>query len=82
MNSEEIKSKMLKENEVEADIKLEFIDLPMIHCYGQETADAIIDALAKTDQIDLFNNKVIQILLDYKWSLTKKYTLWQLFVPF
>lgn len=82
MDSKEIETKLFKESPVDADLKLEFLDLPKLHCYGNKSATAFFDALANTDSIDLFANRGIQTIIDYKWKLVKEYTLKKLFAPF
>ena len=32
--------------------------------------------------MDLFNSKAIKKIIEYKWPLTKKYTILKLFIPF
>lgn len=59
MDSKEIETKLFKESPVDADLKLEFLDLPKLHCYGNKSATAFFDALANTDSIDLFANRGI-----------------------
>lgn len=82
MDTKEIEKNLFKESPVESDIKLEFLDLPKLHCYGNKVTDSFFDSLANTDNIDLFANRGIQIIIDYKWNLAKEYTIRRLFAPF
>ena len=59
MDVKEIETSLFKESPVEQDIKLEFLDLPKLHCYGNKTTDEFFNALADTDNIDIFANKGI-----------------------
>lgn len=75
--------KMLFSNDPkEQEIKLEFLDMPLIHSYQEEVGDEFFKALAETDDIELFNYKSIQALIDYKWALAREYTVKILFIPF
>jgi hypothetical protein len=38
--------------------------------------------LSNVKDIDLFSNKVIRYLIDYKWPLVKEYTVKMLFIPY
>jgi len=82
MDTKDIEKSLFKESPVEADIRLEFLDLPKLHCYGNKTTTAFFDSLANTDNIELFSNRGIQTIIDYKWKLAKEYTIKRLFVPF
>ena len=73
---------MFKPSPVEQDIKLEFLDLPKLHCYGNKITDTFFDSLANTDNIELFANRAVQTIIDYKWKLAKEYTIKKLFTPF
>ena len=39
MDVKEIEKALFKTSPVESDIKLEFFDLPKLHCYGNEVSD-------------------------------------------
>lgn len=41
-----------------------------------------MSALAGTDDMELFNQKVIKRLIEFKWPLVKEYTIRKLFFPF
>jgi hypothetical protein len=44
---------------VEVDVKVEYLDLPGLHCFGEGTEDEFLDALADTEDLNLFNYKSI-----------------------
>lgn len=66
----------------ESEIKLEFLDMPRLHSYSQKSGDDFFKALADSDDIDLFQYRSIQALIDYKWALAREYTVRILFIPF
>jgi hypothetical protein len=41
-----------------------------------------MEALGDSENIEFFNHKSIQTLIDYKWPLVKEYTIKKLFFPF
>jgi len=82
MDVKEIEKTLFKESPVESDIRLEFLDLPKLHCYGNKVTDSFFDSLSNTDNIELFANRGIQTIIDYKWKLAKEYTIKRLFLPF
>lgn len=64
MDIEKTKTDILVENPIETNIKLEFLDLAKLHCHGSPESESFFQALAKTDDIELFNNRGIQIIID------------------
>ena len=40
------------------------------------------DALAESKDVSLFGRRGIQTIIDFKWSLTKEFTIKRLFIPF
>jgi hypothetical protein len=40
---------------VDSDIKIEYLDLPRLHCFGDPAGDAFFDSLANVDDLSLFN---------------------------
>jgi hypothetical protein len=54
-----LKSKVLKDSPLDADIKVELLDIPAIHCYQEPDGDRFFSALAETSQIDLFSHRSV-----------------------
>jgi hypothetical protein len=67
---------------VDAAIRIEYLDLPYLHCFGNPTADKFMEALGDVENIEYFKNRSIQTIIDYKWPLVKEYTIRRLFFPF
>lgn len=59
MDTKQIEKALFRESPIESDLKLEFLDLPKLHCYGNKTTNAFFDALANTENIELFANRGI-----------------------
>jgi len=59
MDTKQIELALFKESPVDSELKLEFLDLPKLHCYGNKTATAFFDSLANTSNIELFANRGI-----------------------
>lgn len=72
----------MKPSPVDTDIKLEFLDVPRLHCYNDVCCDDFFESLANADDINLFNYRAIQTIINYKWPLVKKFTIYRLFFPF
>ena len=45
-------------------------------------AKEFFGALAKTEDMEIFNRKAIRRVIEYKWPLTREYTVKRLFLPF
>lgn len=53
-NQEDIDG-ILQPAPIEQDLCLEFVDIPKIHTYTDETGHAFMEALASTQEMELFN---------------------------
>ena len=71
-----------KNQGVETEIKLEFLDVSCLHCYQEKVGDEFFDALGACKNIQIFEFKSIQALIDYKWPIAREYTIKMLFLPF
>lgn len=58
------------------------MDIPNIHTYKSEMANKFFEAIAETEDMEIFNKKAIKKIIEYKWPLTREYTVKKLFVPF
>lgn len=63
------------------DIIVSVCDLPKQHFFG-EVSRKFYESLAFSQNLDLFNNEIIQAMIDYKWIETKRFTFNYLFFPF
>ena len=65
MDINQAKASLLdKNNPIETNIRLEFFDIPKLHCHGTPESTAIFKALSNTEDINLFNNRAIQTIID------------------
>jgi len=67
---------------VDKNIKLEQIDLPAIYHYLDEDFYDFFEALANTNKIKYFNNRVIQSMVEFNFPLVRKFMLAFLITPF
>ena len=81
-STQQVEDRLFQVSPVDADIKLEYLDLPRLHCYGDKAGDEFFSALADTEDIELFNSRSIQTIIDYKWPLVRQFTIYRLFLPF
>jgi hypothetical protein len=75
-------SKVLQPAPIEQEIRLDFVDMPNVHSYDNENAIEFFEAIAKTEDMDIFDRKAIRKMIEYKWPLTREYTVKKLFIPF
>jgi hypothetical protein len=71
-----------KAEAAEAECKVEFLDIVGLHCYTYEVAHQFFDALSQTSDLSLFSYRSVQSIIDFKWPLTREYTMKVLFFPF
>ena len=67
---------------MEHPITLQIFDIPEIHKYINENADNILEALACTNEIRLFDCQTIRSLVELKYPLIRKHTIQKLFIPY
>ncbi len=71
-----------EEDGVEQEIRLEYIDIPSLHTYTSPHTQAFFDALANCEDYELFEQTAIKKIIEFKWPLTKEYTIKKLLVPY
>lgn len=74
--------KILQPAPIEQEIRLEFVDMPEIHSYSSKRALKFFEAIAATDDMDIFTKKAVIKAIEYKWPLTREYTIKKLFMPY
>eukprot|EP00347_Sterkiella_histriomuscorum_P018629 403344788 len=73
---------VMDKDQMETRIKCEFIDLPGIYHYLDSDFQSFFDQLAITNNLDFFNSKAIQNLIDFNYPLCRTFVLMFLFIPF
>lgn len=63
-------------------MEVDFVDIPIIHTFSDEIADQVMEALGETGDMEVFNQKIVRRLIEYKWPLVRKFTINRLFLPF
>lgn len=74
-------AQLLQPAPIESEIRLEFVDIPSIHTY-EDLAVEFFEALAQTSDMSVFDCKAIRRIIEFKWPLTREYTIKKLFIPF
>jgi len=84
MNEEKIRKSVFKEQESAAEgrVIVTILDLPRLHDFNEATADEFFVTLAEEAEIELFANKSMQIIIDFKFPYIRKWILLRLFLPF
>lgn len=59
MDIKSIEKDLFKVSPVESTIRLEFLDIPKYHYYGNSEANSFFEALSNAEDIELFNNRGI-----------------------
>lgn len=77
-----LNEKMLDVAESEMPLNLYIFDIPEITKYLNDNADSVMDALASTDEIKIYENKSIRALIDTKWPLIRNAIIKKLFFPY
>ena len=65
-----------------SDLQAQVIDIPLNHLGDGLLNEEMFIALGETGQIDIFENKVMQLIIRYRSISVKKYTLQKLFIPY
>lgn len=56
--------------------------MPKIHTMTESIAQEFMESLADTEDLEIFDSKVVRRLIEYKWPLVREHTIKKLFVPF
>jgi hypothetical protein len=67
---------------IQQEVKLEYIDIPKMHTFTNEEANLFMEQLAETDDMELFNRKVVRKIIEFKWPLAREYVIKVLMIPF
>lgn len=79
---QEFAKTVMDKNALETRIKCEFMDMPGVYHYLDEDFQSFFDELAITEQLDYFNTRVIQKLIDFNYPLVRTFIIAFLFLPF
>ncbi|CDW84531.1 wd-40 repeat protein [Stylonychia lemnae] len=77
-----VEDKLFTKSTLDAEIKLEFLDIPSVHSYTGKVGEEFFQAMANSKNMDLFACRSVQAIIDYKWPLVREYTIKLLFAPF
>lgn len=74
--------KIVRRDVVESEINLQYFDVAMLHQFDQPLCNEFYSALGDTGDMQIFENKGIRMLIEYRWPLVREYVKKRLFVPF
>mmetsp|Transcript_9029 Transcript_9029/g.8461 ORF Transcript_9029/g.8461 Transcript_9029/m.8461 type:complete len:293 (-) Transcript_9029:459-1337(-) len=78
-----IQTKLLNTTNVtEQPLNVFIFDIPHVHKYLNDNADNILDALANTDQIELFDCISVRSVIEMKWPIVRAGIVKRLFIPY
>lgn len=67
---------------LEVPLEMFILDMPHLHKYENDHADDFLEALANSDQIDIFSNRAVKAIIELKWPLVKAAIKKFLFYPY
>lgn len=70
------------DNVLEKPMIMAMLDMPDIQKYNNVYADKLIQVLAETDNLDIFNTTSVRAIIELKWPLVKKAMVKYLFYPY
>lgn len=72
----------MQQGDVEQEIRLEFVDIASLHTYTSHNSAAFFESLANCDDYELFEQTAIKKIIEFKWPLTREFTIKKLLVPY
>ncbi|CDW90562.1 UNKNOWN [Stylonychia lemnae] len=78
---DEFKEKFFEQGKFQSDIKIMLLDLPRLNIYANELSQELYLKLSRCNSLDVFKISTIQYLIDFQWKLTKKCTIYYLYIP-
>ena len=81
-DKEVIEKALFMDDGIEPRVKCEFFDIPGIYHFNDKEFERFYEALADSDNYDIFEAKPIQKIIDFNFKIVKKYTIMYLFLPF
>lgn len=67
---------------IKQDVIVEVLDVPSLHSYSEKASTDFYNALAESEDLQLFGNRSIKAIIDFKWPLAQLFTVYYLFGPF
>ena len=60
---------------IERPIRVELIDMPCLYHYNDPLFGEVFEQLAETDQLEVFEQKAVQKLIEFNFDLVKIWTI-------
>jgi len=82
LDVEEVKEQLFQKGKNESEVETKILDLPKIHDYLEPLSAKFFEALADTEDFDLFTSQAIKKVIDFKYPTVREYTVKKLFIPY
>lgn len=63
-------------------IELNYIDMPLVHCFKSDICLEYFTNLGNTDQLDIFDSVVVKKQISFVWGELKHYIILKTFIPY
>ena len=60
--------------DIEKEIRVEYIDIATLHCF-HENSEGFFEALSQCENYELFEEKAIKTIIDFKWPILKEFNI-------
>ena len=81
-NKDDFTKDYIDKTQVEKKIKGEYIDMPEIYHYNDGSFNDLFEALAGTDNYNLFEIKPLQRIIEFNYPLVVEFIFKRLFIPY
>ena len=78
----EISDNMFEEDLIEAPLTMKILDFPSIAKFNSDCGTKLLEVLAATENDELFENKSLRAIIEYKFPVVKAAILRNLFIPY
>jgi hypothetical protein len=87
MSDKHLEKKIFDSNEDDKEVKrlpllIKVFDFPELHHFGNESEQALFDALAATDSNDIFDSKFVQALVEVKYPKIRDEIFYRQMMPY
>ena len=72
----------MEDKPVETRIKCEFLDLPGVYHFLDGEFQEFFGALGETENMDFFNLKSVQAVVNFNYGIVRRFITYRLFYPF
>lgn len=79
---ENLEKRMFEDSNTEMPMQMLISDLPGLHQFGNTNCINLLNALAETDNKELFENATLRAIIERNFPVVKHTITWKLFIPY